>query len=112
VRRVREDFRWNDYYLKAGEPVFCAIMAANRDPSVFDNPDELDLRRNPNRHLGFGWGMHFCLGAQLARLEARIAIPRIIKRLPKLRLSVAAEELSYHPTIVGRTLRSLPVRAD
>jgi len=112
VRRVREDGGRFGVPMRAGQPVFCSNAAANRDPAVFDRPDEIVLDRDPNRHLGFGWGMHFCLGSQLARLEARVVMPKLIDRFPKLRLAVDAAELRYHPTIVGRTLKTLPLRAD
>jgi cytochrome P450 len=112
VRRVREDGDRFGVPMRAGQPIFCSNAAANRDPRVFDRPDELVLDRDPNRHLGFGWGMHFCLGSQLARLEARVVLPKLVDRFPNLRLAVDPAELRYYPTIVGRTLRSLPLRAD
>ena len=112
VRRVREDGERFGVPMRAGQPVFCSNAAANRDPAVFERPDELVLDRDPNRHLGFGWGMHFCLGSQLARLEARVVMPKLMDRFPRLRLAVDPAELRYHPTIVGRTLKSLPLRAD
>ncbi|MGH9000184.1 MAG: cytochrome P450 [Acidimicrobiia bacterium] len=112
VRRVRADGDWHGYPFRAGQPVFCGLMAANRDPDAFDRPDELVLDRDPNRHLGFGWGLHFCLGAQLARLEAQVVLPRVVARFPDLELAVAPEELAYQPTVVGRTLRSLPARTS
>jgi cytochrome P450 len=110
VRRARQDGEWAGVPLKAGETVFCALAAANRDPLVFDRPDDLDLTRSPNRHLGFGWGRHMCLGAQLARLEAQIAIPAFLGRFPTAQLAVEDEALQYQPTIVGRTIRALPIR--
>ncbi len=112
VRRVREDCTWNGTSMKSGQAVFCCTMAANRDPNQFDDPDTFIIDRSPNRHVGFGFGMHFCLGAQLARLEAQIVIPRVLARFPRLRLACRPEELSWHPTIVGRTLQSLPVQID
>jgi len=112
VRRVRWDCDWNGYPFVEGQPVFCSNAAANRDPAAFDRPDELVLDRRPNRHTSFGWGMHFCLGAQLARLEARIVLPRILDRFPNLRLAAGRDQLRYQDTVVGRTLRELPVRAN
>src|SRR5436305_13451456 len=61
--------------------------AANRDPLVFDDPDRLDLCRSPNLHLGFGGGSHFCIGAPLARAEARIALPALLRRYPAMQLT-------------------------
>lgn len=110
VRRVRDDGEWRGIDLRRGQPVFCALAAANRDPEHFDAPDELRIDRDPNRHLGFGWGRHFCLGNQLARLEAQVVIPAILRALPGLELAVPRDELRWHPTIVGRTLRALPLR--
>jgi cytochrome P450 len=110
VRRVREDAEWHGAPMKQGQPVFCSIMAGNHDPRQFEDPDELKLDRQPNRHLTFGWGLHFCLGSQLARMEARILLPRLFDRYPDLELAVPREELQWQPTIVGRTLRALPVR--
>lgn len=112
VRRVRSDCEWNGYQFKQDEPVYCALMAANHDPEQFPEPDRFIIDRAPNRHIAFGWGRHFCLGAQLARLEAQIVIPRVLARFPRLELACDVSELSWHPTIVGRTLTALPVRID
>ena len=111
VRRVREDGEWRGLPLETGQPVFCSPMSANHDPDQFDDPGELKLDRDPNRHLTFGWGLHFCLGSQLARLEARIVLPRLFARFPDLELAVPQDELVWQPTVVGRTLRTLPVRS-
>ena len=93
--------------ITAGQAVFLAIPAANRDPAVFAQPDQLDLARTPNPHLAFGDGIHFCLGAPLARLEVRIAVTRLFARFP--RLALASEPLAWRPTISDRSLASLPV---
>jgi cytochrome P450 len=71
--------------LATGDTVFLAIAAANHDPAAFATPESVDLARAPNPHLGFGWGPHFCLGAHLARLEARIALQTLLERFPRLR---------------------------
>ncbi|MGH2759855.1 MAG: cytochrome P450 [Actinomycetota bacterium] len=91
----------------AGEQVLLLLGSANRDPDVFDDPDDLDVGRRPNRHLTFGGGMHFCLGAPLARLEARIAFEALLRRFPRLEL--ATDEPSWRPTLALRGLASLPV---
>ena len=92
-----------------GELVALLIGAANRDPAVFDEPDQLDLGRTPNPHIGFGTGIHACLGAALARLEADVALPALVTRWPRLRL---AGRPRWRPTFVLRGLVSLPVRWD
>jgi cytochrome P450 len=81
--------------------------AANRDPAVFDDPDHLDLGRHPNPHVGFGGGIHFCIGAPLARMEARIAVPTILRRYPNLRL--LTERPEWRPSFTIRGLKALPV---
>ena len=90
----------------AGTFVTLGIGAANRDPEAFDNPDALDLARKPNPHVAFGHGAHACAGMNVARLEARIAIPRLIARFPKL---AAGGEPERDPRIRFRGLRRLPV---
>jgi cytochrome P450 len=83
------------------------LGAANRDPAHFPQPDRLDLARADNRHIAFGWGIHFCLGASLARLEAQITFTTLVRRLPKLRLQ--SEIARWRPTSVLRGLADLPV---
>ena len=91
-----------------GESVFCLLGSANRDPAVFpDRPDQLDITRPNVRPLSFGGGIHFCLGAQLARIEAEIAISTLLRRLPDLRLD-DAENPEWRPTYVLRGLKALP----
>jgi cytochrome P450 len=91
-----------------GESVFCLLGSANRDPAVYpDRPDQLDIARPNVRPLSFGGGIHFCLGAQLARIEAEIAISTLLRRLPDLRLD-DAENPEWRPTFVLRGLKALP----
>jgi cytochrome P450 len=73
--------------IEPGNFVLAVLAAVNRDPAVFPEPDTLDLTRDPNPHLGFGRGIHFCLGAPLARLEAQVALPMLLERFPDLRLA-------------------------
>ncbi|MEZ5854738.1 MAG: cytochrome P450 [Hyphomicrobiaceae bacterium] len=94
--------------LKEGDRVFAMINAANRDPRHFSDPENLDLAREPNRHLTFGQGPHFCIGAMLARLEARIALPRLFQRFPNMQLGAADPQ--WHDSLVARGLSALPVR--
>jgi len=107
VRVPGEDFDWRGKTIRQGQTITMLIGAANRDPAVFDDPDRLDIRRQPNRHLGFGHGIHFCLGAPLARLEANIAFRAIARRLPGMRLG--GGEVRYRPALGIRSLQSLPV---
>jgi cytochrome P450 len=91
-----------------GESVLCLLGSANRDPAVYpDHPDRLDITRPNVRPLSFGGGIHFCLGAQLARIEAEIAISTLLRRLPDLRLDDAANP-EWRPTFVLRGLKRLP----
>jgi cytochrome P450 len=89
------------------QAVLCMLAAANRDPAQFERPDELDVTRQPNEHLAFGDGIHFCLGAPLARLEGQIAFQSLLERLPEPRL--AAEELHWGGTFILRGLTGLPI---
>jgi cytochrome P450 len=89
--------------------VFLFMSAANRDPRVFAEPDRLDLRRaNADEHLTFGYGIHFCTGAPLARLEAQVAFPRVLRRFPKLQL--ADENPPWSDSILTRGMLELRVR--
>lgn len=95
--------------LEAGAAVLPIISAANRDPSVFPDPDRLDLGRDDAAPLAMGFGPHYCLGAQLAKLELRIALTSVLKRFPGLRLAVDESELTYRMETNVRALDSLPV---
>ena len=107
-RVAKEDLELGGKIVRAGQGVRMIVAAANRDPAVFDDPDTLDLERDPCPHLAFGAGIHFCLGAQLARLEGQIALSTIARRFPKLRL--ATNDLRWRPAAVLRGLESLPLR--
>jgi cytochrome P450 len=97
-----------DKKIPKGESVLCLLGSANRDPAVYpDRPDRLDIARPNVRPLSFGGGIHFCLGAQLARIEAEIAISTLLRRLPDLRLE-DAENPEWRPTFVLRGLKRLP----
>lgn len=85
------------------------LGAANRDPAAFGHPDELDFHRETNHHLAMGHGAHFCLGAQLARMELQIALGTLLDRFPGLRLAVPEEGLSWRSGSLIRGLEELPV---
>ena len=93
-----------------GEMTLGVIGSANRDETIFDKPNELQITRDPNKHLSFGQGIHFCLGAPLARMEAQIAFTTLFRRLPNLRLKTPADSLRWRPSIFLRGLASLPVQ--
>jgi cytochrome P450 len=92
-----------------GDTVVPVLLAANRDPAVFAEPDVFDIGRDPNRHLGFGHGIHFCLGAALARLQARAAIGTLVHRFPDLALAVDPAALEWTPDLFLHGVRRLPV---
>jgi cytochrome P450 len=108
VRRAGEAIELHGRRIEAGRRVLLAQCAANRDPRRFEDPDRLDLRREDNRQLGFGYGIHYCLGAPLARLEAQLALPRMLERLRNPELLV--DELEYQPVLLTRALRRFPIR--
>jgi cytochrome P450 len=108
-RFAREDVTLHDVTIPRGEMTFGVIGSANRDETVFQNPNQLDITREPNKHLSFGQGIHFCLGAPLARMEAQIAINTLLRRIPNLRLKVSSDSLRWRPSMVLRGLDSLPV---
>ncbi len=87
VRIAMQDHQLGDHAIKAGERIYAMIAAANRDPDIFDDADELQIARSAKRHYAFGYGTHFCLGAPLARLEAAIAIPALHRHFPHMRLA-------------------------
>lgn len=112
VRWAAEDVVLGGQSIKRGEPVISVIAAANRDPELFERPHELDIDRPQNKHMAFGKGVHFCLGAPLARLEGEVAFQTLLARLPNLRLNVAPEaaEVRWSPGL--RNFVSLPVKWD
>jgi cytochrome P450 len=108
-RFAREDVEVAGVKISKGDLVLAAIASANRDENQFPDPDTLDITREPNRHLAFGLGIHFCLGASLARLEGQIAINALLTRTRDLRLAVLPNALRWRTGLVLRGLKALPV---
>jgi cytochrome P450 len=112
VRLVKEDAVINGVEIKANAAVFVVLAAANRDPEQFPNPDKFDVARDPNDHLSFGNGIHYCLGAALARLEGAIAFGAMLERFPRMRMSKPDAELKYKGTYFLRGLAGLELAID
>jgi cytochrome P450 len=109
-RYVMRDVEFHGQALHRGDYIVAWLGAANADPAHFPDPEKLDLSRSPNPHVSFGSGIHFCLGAQLARVEAQVGIERLFTRYPRLALAVADSELRYSGNMLLRALVALPVR--
>ncbi|MER2598525.1 MAG: cytochrome P450 [Caldilineales bacterium] len=107
TRWALEDVEYRGQHFRRGDEVAVLLGAANRDPAVFAAPDTLDVTRTPNPHVSFGGGIHYCIGAPLARLELHVALPILLQRLPKMRL---AGETSYRDAYHFHGLTALPVR--
>jgi cytochrome P450 len=108
-RFAREDIVLHGTTIPRGEMVFAVLSSANRDERQFANPDVLDLAREPNRHVSFGLGIHYCLGAPLARMEGQIAFEAMLREQPRLRLAYPDKPLRWRRGLVLRGLESLPV---
>jgi cytochrome P450 len=106
-RQARADVELSDATVKEGDTVVAILLAANRDPAVFVNPHSFDITRSPNPHLSFGFGTHFCLGAPLARMQARMAIKGLFARFPNMRL--ATDGLVWRPSALLRRREAVPV---
>ena len=89
--------------------VFISLASANRDSQQFTNPDTLDITREANNHLAFGKGVHFCLGAPLARLEGEIAIRALLQRMPDLRLKTDTNSLEWRTGMIIRGVKEIPL---
>jgi cytochrome P450 len=106
TRVISEDIDFEGHPFKAGQRVFLILAAASRDPLFFDNPEAFILDREmPNNHMAFGGGSHFCMGAHLARLEASIIIPAIIRKLPPFKL--VNEDGDWLEVLLTRGMKSL-----
>jgi cytochrome P450 len=108
-RFTTEDLAIGDMMIPAGDWVFIATRSANRDPAQFPHPDRLDLGRDTSGHVAFGHGIHYCLGAPLARMEAEVAFGALLARFPGMSLAVPPENLRWRPVSLTNGLESLPV---
>ncbi|MFC5721431.1 cytochrome P450 [Streptomyces gamaensis] len=109
ARIATEDVEVGGCLIRAGEVVYASYLTANRDPEVFQRPDELDFDREHIPHLTFGHGPHFCLGSMLARLESETMLSTLLRRFPGLRLAVPVEEIEWQPSALIRGPEALPV---
>ena len=109
IRTAREDFEIGGVQIRSGQILHIMIGAANRDPGQFADPDRIDIARDPNRHVTLGHGVHYCLGAALARLELRVAVSAFLERFPDYRL--ASDRIVYMDRTASRRPTSVPVFA-
>jgi cytochrome P450 len=103
VRRVGKDIEMRGKKLKAGDRVGLCIISANRDPEKFKNPEVFDIRRGSRDHMAFGFGIHSCLGAALARLETRVVFEEVLKRIPEYEIEEARLKRAHNPNVRGFT---------
>ncbi|MDA2486574.1 cytochrome P450 [Bacillus cereus] len=109
ARWAAEPFQIHHQTIQKGDMVIIALASANRDETVFENPEIFDITRENNRHIAFGHGSHFCLGAPLARLEAKIAITTLFNRMPELQIKGNCEEIKWQGNYLMRSLEELPL---
>lgn len=109
TRIAIEDVELSGQTIRAGDAVVAELGIANRDPEVFDHPEEIDFHRGNVPHVTFGHGVHHCLGAQLARMELRVVLESLLRRLPGLRLAVPVEQISWRTNRLIRGVDALPV---
>ncbi|WP_449346561.1 cytochrome P450, partial [Streptomyces xanthochromogenes] len=108
-RFALEDLDFDDVRVPAGAPVLVSLGSAGRDPDRFENPDTFDITRGDAGHLVFGHGMHYCLGAPLARMEGQIAVGSLVRRFPAIRLAAPVDTLRWREGLLIRGLYELPV---
>jgi cytochrome P450 len=111
-RFAREDISFGDITIPRDAVVYPVLASANRDERQFNAPNTLDLARHPNRHVAFGHGIHFCLGAPLARLEAQLAIRTLLQRTDALRLAIPQDAIRWRQGLVLRGVKTLPVKME
>lgn len=108
-RYTLESVQYSGTTIPAGARIYVVIASANRDEQQFERADQFDITRQNNRHLSFGMGAHYCLGAPLARLEGQIAITALLKRMPELRMAVPYSKIRWKPGLILRGVKALPV---
>jgi cytochrome P450 len=108
-RYAVQDFELGGKTIRKGDKLWAMVGAANRDPGIFPDPDQFDIGRKPNRHVAFGYGIHFCIGAPLARLEAQVAFATLLRRLPAMRLAAAPPQRRVG---INRPLETLPIELN
>ena len=109
-RYTLEEVELSGQKIPKGSRILLGIASANRDETVFENADKLDITRQPNKHLAFGLGIHYCLGAPLARMEGKIALQKLLARYPNMQLGVTPEAVEWRTSMAVRGLKTLPVR--
>ena len=112
TRWAKDDLEFRGHHIGRGDVVRVVLTSANRDPACCPHADQFDIFRQDNHHLAFGYGIHYCLGAPLARLEGQIAFEALFQRMPNLRLAVSAEQLVWHSGVLFRGLERMPVTWD
>jgi cytochrome P450 len=103
VRRVGKDVELHGKLLKKGDRVGLCVISANRDPAKFKDPDVYDIRRGSRDHMAFGFGLHSCLGAALARMETRVVFEEVLKRIPHYEIEVDGLQRAHNPNVRGFT---------
>jgi cytochrome P450 family 107 subfamily K polypeptide 1 len=109
-RYTVEDVELHGQLIPKGSTVIVGIASANRDEAAFQNADQFDIERKPNQHIAFGLGIHYCLGAPLARLEGKIAFTALLNRFPNLELAASTKTLEWRGGPALRGLKKLPIR--
>lgn len=112
ARWACKDIYLQGHLIRRGDLVRVVLASANRDPNQFEQPDELTIRRSDNKHLAFGYGLHYCLGAPLARLEGKIALRTLFDRMDNFRLKTPGDQLAWRKGVLFRGLQRLDVRWD
>ena len=109
IRWATENVEFKGKHIQKGEMVFISFSSANRDPQQFTNPDKFDITREANNHIAFGKGVHYCVGAPLARLEGEIAIGTLMRRMPNLRLNTDLNSLEWRSGMIIRGIKEIPL---